>query len=1075
MVFYMKAIPHIFLKHLQFRVPHCFALAAFFVLCLPVFAVSVGEAVVANAGNDTIVGLCFLHNLDASKSTGVINSYEWVILDDKEVNWLDPFQSICTFQAFSGGDYRFELIVNKGTPEEARDTVVYHVNPIVAEAGKNMDVGVCSVVEFNAELSTLGDAYAYEWRPAALLINSDQPNATFKPTVYDEGKLFTFYFVVADSFGCEKVDEIKIKVGREPVSDLSRTFAKLGCDSLLLDAGFSVGDDLAFNWFPSKSIKANSLAPFYASVSNEVAEAKLVIVDKYGCADSSSIDLSAEQFYVELGLDDSIGFCENYRIEAKGTLTGNDPVWSPEALVATPFNPSRINLRSRLWRENMSATDTSKVFPFALSITRSADGCVKSDTLNLTVFNSASKIFAGDDKDAGVCGTVLDGKVDATIINSVNWSSSVGIFNKVENAGKDTQLQPNIFFGDEYESQNLSFTLNGTDEFGCRVSDIVRISVDQRPLVTVSPLFYFPNGCDPVTILASTKRIDSLIWSPAIDLDDAHVENPLFMGDHDEVLTVRGFDKYGCEDSGEAHILWNPVVADAGDDVITKQYITTAVGSVASADDLSYQWKLLSGTGVSLNDTTKSICRFMSTREGDFELQLIVTDRMGCSQEDIVTIRVEFGKRRPIINDISIDPMNAIQGDSVSLFGDATSLDGYPLTYSWKLPTGDLLQDRIRTVVAETSGWLVFYADDGYDTAADSVYWTVMPEFPILAMNILSPLGDTVCAGETMRFNLEVEGEHQERIDFLWWTDNQEPQNIQSLSVDAGKSFTIYCKGFNSGYSLTDSFHVTVLKSEFVQLQDQVVCGNQDYVFIPEFKYDNNGYSVFRDGVFLENSLAPILHPEKDATYKIVTENNFGCIDSSLLNLNVYPYPVANPDSFVLNELEMTGQLDLAINDSAFNTHYRLLTNVMPEEAYLTGDGDFTFNADTTMIHGHREFRYEITSIFCPHLKDTTSVHVFLRNADGLGLIASNAFSPNGDNINDQYIIKGITEYSKNELYIYSKFGLLVYEAKPYLNNWDGKRNRGFGFGEEVPEGTYFYVLKVKDNVYLEGTIEIRR
>ncbi len=63
-------------------------------------------------------------------------------------------------------------------------------------------------------------------------------------------------------------------------------------------------------------------------------------------------------------------------------------------------------------------------------------------------------------------------------------------------------------------------------------------------------------------------------------------------------------------------------------------------------------------------------------------------------------------------------------------------------------------------------------------------------------------------------------------------------------------------------------------------------------------------------------------------------------------------------------------------------------------------------------------------------------------------------FSPNGDGINDLFVIKEIADFPKGVLKVFNRWGGLVFESADYQNNWDGTYN-----GEALPNGTYFYVL----------------
>lgn len=74
-------------------------------------------------------------------------------------------------------------------------------------------------------------------------------------------------------------------------------------------------------------------------------------------------------------------------------------------------------------------------------------------------------------------------------------------------------------------------------------------------------------------------------------------------------------------------------------------------------------------------------------------------------------------------------------------------------------------------------------------------------------------------------------------------------------------------------------------------------------------------------------------------------------------------------------------------------------------------------------------------------------------------LIFYDVFSPNGDGVNEFWVIDGLLRFPDNEIQIFNRWGNLVYEAKPYLNDWDGRSKKG----ELLPPATYYYILKLHD------------
>lgn len=85
-----------------------------------------------------------------------------------------------------------------------------------------------------------------------------------------------------------------------------------------------------------------------------------------------------------------------------------------------------------------------------------------------------------------------------------------------------------------------------------------------------------------------------------------------------------------------------------------------------------------------------------------------------------------------------------------------------------------------------------------------------------------------------------------------------------------------------------------------------------------------------------------------------------------------------------------------------------------------------------------------------------------------------NAFSPNGDGINDEFRIQVTGLIFVNSLKIFNRWGQVVWETKEITNNWKGTRN-----GEPLPVGTYYYMLDAigafNKKIYKYGSVTIIR
>jgi gliding motility-associated-like protein len=178
--------------------------------------------------------------------------------------------------------------------------------------------------------------------------------------------------------------------------------------------------------------------------------------------------------------------------------------------------------------------------------------------------------------------------------------------------------------------------------------------------------------------------------------------------------------------------------------------------------------------------------------------------------------------------------------------------------------------------------------------------------------------------------------------------------------------------------------------------------------------------------------------------------------------------PTANNDT-VLMAANTTISINVLGND--------VLTGILTVQAVLPGGplhGSATVNADGSIRYtpiadycGEDFFFYEICNIFgC----DTAEVRIFIDCKSLEDVVAVNAFSPNGDGMNDFFTIRGLDQYPENRLQIYNRWGNLVFDAQDYQGNWDGTWG-----SRTVPDGTYFYLLTFPDRPPLKGYVQVHR
>ena len=80
-----------------------------------------------------------------------------------------------------------------------------------------------------------------------------------------------------------------------------------------------------------------------------------------------------------------------------------------------------------------------------------------------------------------------------------------------------------------------------------------------------------------------------------------------------------------------------------------------------------------------------------------------------------------------------------------------------------------------------------------------------------------------------------------------------------------------------------------------------------------------------------------------------------------------------------------------------------------------------------------------------------------------------NAFSPNGDGINDTWQIPYLVDYPGCTVEIFNRYGQSVYRSVGYNQPWDGRLN-----GNPLPVGVYYYIIELKNGFnQLTGSVTI--
>jgi len=191
----------------------------------------------------------------------------------------------------------------------------------------------------------------------------------------------------------------------------------------------------------------------------------------------------------------------------------------------------------------------------------------------------------------------------------------------------------------------------------------------------------------------------------------------------------------------------------------------------------------------------------------------------------------------------------------------------------------------------------------------------------------------------------------------------------------------------------------------------------------------------------------PITGPSVAGTYSLVITQGICSSDPVSTTINpsdITPVPVAAFDA--------TPSIPLAASVPLTVSFTNLSTNA---DSYLWDFGDGSTSTQTNPQHTYTtkgSFTVKLTATNKNVCTNTVSLGKLILRYD-VTIFIPNAFTPNGDAINDDFGVK-ITNLKDYRIQIFNRYGIQLYEAKDILKRWDGLYN-----GNPVPVGTYYYVI----------------
>ena len=463
-------------------------------------------------------------------------------------------------------------------------TVTVTINPLpIVNAGN--DVTIC--LNDTTALSATG-ASTYEWSPNQNLSSATGASISAWPT-----STITYSVKGTDGNGCKNTDNVVVTVNPLPALTVSNDTSICANASATLTASGAT----SYTWTPSATLSSSTGASVVATPSSTTTYT--VVGTSLGCSSQINVSVTVETLpVVQASSDLSICVGDTTVLTATGA---NSYAWSPA--------------------NGLSATAGASVNAYPQATTTyvvtgtNAAGCSAQDSVIVTV-NPLPVVSAG--ADVAIClndTATLSAGGAATYVWSPNQAISL-------TTGATVSVWPQT---------TLTYSVEGTDNNGCKNTDNVQVTVHALPIVAASPDVSI---CQNNTTQLSVSGANSYVWSPAQGLSDTTGTTINATPTATTTYTVYGTDNNGCTNSDNVVVtLFNLPTVNLGQDVAVCAG-SSAQLTVTGAN--TYTWSPL--TNVVSSNPANSVVTASPTNTITYTVT--GTDGNGCTGTDQIVVTV---------------------------------------------------------------------------------------------------------------------------------------------------------------------------------------------------------------------------------------------------------------------------------------------------------------------------------------------------------------------------------------------------------------------------------------------------
>jgi gliding motility-associated-like protein len=597
-------------------------------------------------------------------------------------------------------------------------------------------------------------------------------------------------------------------------------------------------------------------------------------------------------------------------------------------------------------------------------------------------------------------------------------------------------------------------------------------TMDASPINgTWSLIIYDQAGGDQGTLLDWTITFNSqnyltYSWTPALGLTSTTTDTTIALPSTSTNYTFIATDATGCPGSATSLVnvtntpqnsfnISNTVFCT--DEVATVTYTGVASGGA------TYTWNFGSATVISGSGAGPYLISWSTA--GTDSVTLVVQDSGCTSGTNVQYATINQTPSAPTAS--SNSPV--CEGATINL----TASNVVGASYNWTGPlsyTSTTQNPSIAGATVPMTGVYTVYATvNNCPSPLATTFVSIVPT-PVMTA-VATP--DSVCDESPLVLSTDtILGATYSWSGPSGFSSTQQVPTINPADFSNAGTYTVIATV--SSASCTGSSTVTVfvkpLPDSVVISSNAPICEGSDlYIYADTFALGLETYSWTGPNGYTDTTQNPILVavPYTQTGNYFVTRTVDGCTSHS-------QYLWMQIDQFI------AAQVASDYHTCALDTD---LTAIPPSAGFgtwtlVSGTGSivspnnpasFVLGIDT----GISVFRWTVINGQC---SDSTLLTITHDGYDTCGTLDYNELiTPNGDNLNDRLVFTGLHKHPNNTLIIFNRWGSEVFSQNGYQNYWKGRTEINDG-GDELPDGTYFFVMKAdNDTVIRKGFVEVRR